>query len=143
MYLGNVFLLILNLPLIPYFARLLAVPRNILIPGIIFFSMIGVYLITFNNFDINAMILISVIALVLRLFDFPMAPLLLGFILGGLMEDNLRRSLVIYDGSLSFLWERPITLGINLVTIAFLTSPIIQWLLSLRKHDQSASPDAH
>jgi putative tricarboxylic transport membrane protein len=105
--------------------------------------MIGVYLITFNNFDINAMILISVIALVLRLFDFPMAPLLLGFILGGLMEDNLRRSLVIYDGSMSFLWERPISLGINLVTIAFLTSPIIQWLLSHRKRDQSASPDAH
>jgi putative tricarboxylic transport membrane protein len=99
MYLGNVFLLILNLPLISYFARLLAVPRNILIPGIIFFSMIGVYLITFNNFDINAMILIAVIALVLRLFNYPMAPLLLGFILGGLMEDNLRRSLVIYDGS--------------------------------------------
>jgi putative tricarboxylic transport membrane protein len=142
MYLGNVFLLILNLPLIPYFARLLAVPRNILIPGIIFFSMIGVYLITFNNFDINAMILTSMIALVLRLFDFPMAPLLLGFILGGLMEDNLRRSLVIYDGSMSFLWERPISLGINLVTIAFLTSPIIQWLLSLRKSDQSASSDA-
>jgi putative tricarboxylic transport membrane protein len=143
MYLGNVFLLILNLPLIPYFARLLAVPRNILIPGIIFFSIIGVYLITFNNFDINAMILISVIALLLRIFDFPMAPLLLGFILGGLMEDNLRRSLVIYDGSMSFLWERPITLGINLVTIAFLVSPIVQWLLRLRKRNQSASPDAH
>jgi len=110
MYLGNVFLLILNLPLIPYFARLLAVPKNILIPGIFFFSIIGVYLITFNNFDIKAMILIATIALVLRLLDFPMAPLLLGFILGGLMEDNLRRSLMIYDGSFVFLWERPITL---------------------------------
>jgi putative tricarboxylic transport membrane protein len=138
MYLGNVFLLILNLPLIPYFARLLAVPRNILIPGIIFFSVIGVYLISFNNFDINAMIIISVIALVLRLFDFPMAPLLLGFILGGLMEDNLRRSLMIYDGSLSFLWKRPTTLGINLVTIAFLASPIIQWLLRFRRRDRLA-----
>ncbi len=73
-----------------------------------------------------------------------MAPLLLGFILGGLMEDNLRRSLVIYDGSMSFLWERPISLGINLVTIAFLASPIAQWLLSLRRRDQSsASLDAH
>ena len=88
------------------------------------------------------MILISVIALVLRLFDFPMAPLLLGFILGGLMEDNLRRSLLIYDGSMSFLWERPITLGINLITVAFLASPIVQWLLSLRRQDASASPEA-
>jgi putative tricarboxylic transport membrane protein len=83
------------------------------------------------------MILISVIALMLRLFDFPMAPLLLGFILGGLMEDNLRRSLMIYDGSLSFLWERPTTLGINLVTIVFLASPIVQWLLSIRRRDRA------
>ena len=133
MYLGNVFLLILNLPLIPYFARLLAVPKNILIPGILFFSIIGVYLITFNTFDIKAMILISVVALVLRLFDYPMAPLLLGFILGGLMEDNLRRSLMIYDGSLSFLWARPITAIINLITIGFLASPVVQWWMARRR----------
>jgi putative tricarboxylic transport membrane protein len=132
MYLGNVFLLILNLPLIPYFARLLAVPKNILIPGIFFFSMIGVYLITFNNFDIKAMILIATVALVLRLLDFPMAPLLLGFILGGLMEDNLRRSLMIYDGSFVFLWQRPITLIINLVTLALLATPVLQWFLARR-----------
>ena len=115
-------------------------PRNILIPGIVFFSVIGVYLISFNNFDINAMILIAVIALVLRLFDYPMAPLLLGFILGGLMEDNLRRSLMIYDGSISFLWERPTTLCINLITVVFLASPIVQWLWSLRRRrDRSAT----
>ena len=132
MYLGNVFLLILNLPLIPYFARLLAVPKNILIPGIFFFSIIGVYLITFNNFDIKAMILISTVALVLRLLDFPMAPLLLGFILGGLMEDNLRRSLMIYDGSFSFLWERSITLIINLITLSLLATPVLQWFLARR-----------
>jgi putative tricarboxylic transport membrane protein len=132
MYLGNVFLLILNLPLIPYFARLLAVPKNILIPGIFFFSIIGVYLITFNNFDIKAMILIATVALVLRLLDFPMAPLLLGFILGGLMEDNLRRSLMIYDGSFVFLWERPITLIINLITLALLATPVLQWFLARR-----------
>lgn len=132
MYLGNIFLLILNLPLIPYFARLLAVPKNILIPGIFFFSMIGVYLITFNNFDIKAMILIATVALVLRLLDFPMAPLLLGFILGGLMEDNLRRSLMIYDGSFVFLWERPITLIINLITLTLLATPVLQWFLARR-----------
>ena len=132
MYLGNVFLLILNLPLIPYFARLLAVPKNILIPGIFFFSIIGVYLITFNNFDIKAMILIATVALVLRLLDFPMAPLLLGFILGGLMEDNLRRSLMIYDGSFVFLWERPITLIINLITMALLATPVLQWFVARR-----------
>jgi len=138
MYLGNIFLLILNLPLIPYFARLLAVPKNILIPGIFFFSIIGVYLITFNNFDIKAMILIATVALVLRLLDFPMAPLLLGFILGGLMEDNLRRSLMIYDGSFSFLWERSITLIINLITLSLLATPVLQWFLARRGNPKVA-----
>lgn len=142
MYLGNIFLLILNLPLIPYFARLLAVPKNILIPGILFFSIIGVYLITFNTFDIQAMILIASIALIVRLLDFPMAPILLGFILGGLMEDNLRRSLMIYDGSLAFLWERPITLGINLITLGFLAMPVVQWALALKRRSKVKTEDS-
>jgi putative tricarboxylic transport membrane protein len=81
--------------------------------------------VTFNTFDIFMMILIAVCALVLRLLGYPMAPLLLGFILGGLMEDNLRRSLAIYDGSMSFLWERPLTLGIMLLTAVVLAMPFI------------------
>ncbi|MDM8541476.1 tripartite tricarboxylate transporter permease [Desulfococcaceae bacterium HSG7] len=137
MYLGNVFLLVLNLPLIPYFARLLAVPRTILIPAIAFFSIIGVYLVTFNTFDIYMMIGISTVALLARMFGFPMAPILLGFILGGLMEDNLRRSLIIYDGSLSFLWERPITLTINLITIAIFMTPLIQLILASGKKSKT------
>jgi putative tricarboxylic transport membrane protein len=128
-----VFLLILNLPLIPYFARLLAVPKNILIPFIFFFSIIGVYLITFNTFDIEMMVLIAAIALVVRLLNYPMAPILLGFILGGLMEDNLRRSLEIYNGSIAFLWERPVTMVINLLTLGFLAMPLIQMIMALRK----------
>ncbi len=137
MYLGNVFLLVLNLPLIPYFARLLAVPRTILIPAIAFFSIIGVYLVTFNTFDIYMMIGISTVALIARMFGFPMAPILLGFILGGLMEDNLRRSLIIYDGSLSFLWERSITLTINLITIAIFMTPLIQLILARSKKSKT------
>lgn len=137
MYLGNVFLLILNLPLIPYFARLLAVPRTVLIPAIGFFSIIGVYLVTFNTFDIYIMIGISAVALIARMLGFPMAPILLGFILGGLMEDNLRRSLIIYDGSLSFLWERPTTLVINLITIAIFATPLIQWVFARVKRSKA------
>ena len=128
MYLGNVILLILNLPLIPYFARLLAVPKNILVPAILFFSFIGVYLVTFNTFDIYMMILLCVVALFLRLMDYPMAPLLLGFILGGLMENNLRRALAIYDGSFAFLWERELTLGIMILTLVILIIPLIRFV---------------
>jgi len=132
MYVGNIILLILNLPLIPYIARLLAVPRQILIPMILFFSMIGVYLVSFNTFDIFMMVFIAGVALVLRLLGFPMAPMLLGFILGAMMEDNLRRALVISDGSLSFLWERPITLVILIITALTLLNPLLGLLKKRR-----------
>ena len=109
MYIGMVILLILNLPLIPYIARLLAVPRNYLVPLILFFSVAGIYLIYFNTFDIFFMIGLAVLAWSLRLYNFPMPPLILAFVLGGMMEENLRRSLLISDGSFNFLWDRPLT----------------------------------
>ena len=71
---------------------------------------------SFNNFDIFLMIGIAVVATILRLYDFPMPPLILAFVLGGLMEENLRRSLLISDGSWSFLWDRPLTIAI-MITI--------------------------
>jgi putative tricarboxylic transport membrane protein len=117
MYIGMGVLLILNLPLIPYIARILAVPRTFLIPMILFFSVTGIYLMSFNNFDIFLMIGIAVVATILRLYDFPMAPLILAFVLGGLMEENLRRSLLISDGSWAFLWDRPLTLCIMIVIL--------------------------
>ena len=117
MYIGMVVLLILNLPLIPYIARILAVPRTFLIPMILFFSVTGIYLMSFNTFDIFLMIGIAVVATGLRLYKFPMPPLILAFVLGGLMEENLRRSLLISDGSFNFLWDRPLTAIILVFTI--------------------------
>ena len=81
---------------------------------------------SFNNFDIYMMIGIAVIATILRLYDFPMPPLILAFVLGGLMEENLRRSLLISDGSWTFLWDRPLTLIIMLVIILIVTWQIIK-----------------
>ena len=77
---------------------------------------------SFNNFDIYLMIGIAVIATFMRLYDFPMPPLILAFVLGGLMEENLRRSLLISDGSWDFLWSRPLTASIISVTIL-----IVSW----------------
>ncbi|MDC6475284.1 tripartite tricarboxylate transporter permease [Candidatus Pelagibacter sp.] len=117
MYIGMVVLLILNLPLIPYIARILAVPKNYLIPLILFFSITGIYVMSFNNFDIYLMIGIAVVATFMRLYDFPMPPLILAFVLGGLMEENLRRSLLLSDGSWTFLWDRTLTACILATTI--------------------------
>jgi putative tricarboxylic transport membrane protein len=128
MYIGNVILLVLNLPLIPYIARLLALPRQLLVPLILFFSLIGVYLVSFNTFDIYMMTVFAVAAIFLRLFNYPMAPLILGFILGGMMEDNLQRTMTLYDGSFAFLLERPVSFGIAVVLIGVIALPVVRTL---------------
>jgi putative tricarboxylic transport membrane protein len=134
MYIGNLFLLALNLPLIPYLARLLLIPRSILIPLIMFFSMMGVYLVSFNTFDLYLIVLVAVSALVLRFLGFPMAPLLLGFILGGMLEDNLRRALTISDGNWTFLIDRPITVVLLIIITLTLLSPAIRKLVSVARY---------
>ena len=133
MYFGNIVLVILNLPLIPYISKLLAVPRTVLLPMILFFSITGVYLVSFNTMDVFIMLLVAMAAIGLRLADFPLAPLLLGFILGGLMEENLRRALMISDGELSFLWERPITMSFTILAVLVLFSPLFMKLFKSLK----------
>jgi putative tricarboxylic transport membrane protein len=141
MYVGNVILLIINLPLIPYISKLLNVPRQLLTPIILFFSLMGVYLVSFNTVDLSLMVAIGVIALVVRLLDFPLAPLLLGFILGGMLEDNLRRALLIWDGSFAFLWQRPITAAIMAITLLTLMIPTISTMMG-RRRPQLPDPSA-
>ncbi len=142
MYFGNLVLLILNLPLIPYISRLLVIPRPILIPLILFFSITGVYLVSFNTFDIQMMVIITVAAIFLKLLEFPMAPMLLGYILGGLMENNLSRALTISDGSFSFLWERPLTLTIACIALLVLVTPLLQRLWQHYRHKRLTGPGA-
>jgi putative tricarboxylic transport membrane protein len=79
------------------------------------------------------MVVFAFVALIGRMLSYPMAPLLLGFILGGLLEDNLVRSLEIYNGSLAFLYQRPVTLAINMATLCFLIMPAIQLIKSRKK----------
>ncbi len=139
MYIGNVILLLLNLPLIPYISRLLMIPRQFLLPIILFLSLMGVYLVSFNSFDLWLMIGFGLAALVFRLLDFPLAPMLLGFILGGMMEDNLRRAVLIWDDSFAFLWQRPSTAALVALALLILLSPMlleIKSKLSGRKRQQ-------
>ncbi|EAS42644.1 tripartite tricarboxylate transporter permease [Photobacterium profundum] len=138
MYFGNIVLVILNLPLIPYISKLLMVPRTVLLPMILFFSITGVYLVSFNTVDVFIMLLVAMAAIALRLANFPLAPLLLGFILGGLMEENLRRALMISDGEISFLWERPITLAFTVIAALVLITPIIRTALQHKRKTSDA-----
>lgn len=126
MYVDNIVLLILNLPLIPYIARILAIPKNILVPLVLFFSVTGVYLISFNAFDIYFMAIVAILSLILRTLNYPMPSLILGFILGSMFEKNLRRALLINDGSFSFMWERPISLALFILMILIILLQVYQ-----------------
>ena len=111
MYIGNLVLLILNLPLIPYIAKILAVPRNYLIPFILFFTMMGAYIGQNNATELLLLVGLGICATVLRFADYPLAPLLIGFILGSMLEDNFARAMQLYDG-LGFILARPMTMGL-------------------------------
>lgn len=122
MYIGNLVLLVLNLPMIPYIAKLLTIPRNYLIPFILFFTMIGAYIGQNNATELLILVGLGLAATVLRFADFPLAPLLIGFILGGMMENNFARAVNLTDG-VSFMYERPMTLGLLIVGALLIIVP--------------------
>ena len=122
MYVGNTVLLALNLPLIPYIARLLAVPRNYLVPFVLFFALIGAYIGQNNPTELLMMIGCGALAVVFRFTGYPLPPLVIGFILGGMMEDNLGRA-IRKAGGLQFLWERPMTLTLLILSLLLLVAP--------------------
>ena len=122
MYLGNLVLLILNLPLIPYIAKVLAVPRNYLIPFILFFTLMGAYIGQNNATELLILVGFGICATLLKFADYPLAPLLIGFILGPLLENNFSRAMQLYDG-VSFIWERPMTLGLLVLAVVLVILP--------------------
>ncbi|AVQ99990.1 transporter [Oceanobacillus iheyensis] len=132
MYIGNVFLLILNLPLIPYFAKILKIPRPLLISLVIMFSIIGVYAISFNTFDLYMLLLFGVVGFIMRLFSFPAPPFILAFILGGMMEQAFRQSLTISNGSLTVFVQDPIALTLLIVALLSFVFPLIRVVRSRR-----------
>ena len=125
MYLGNVVLLILNLPLIPYIAKLLTVPRNYLIPFILFFTLMGAYIGQNNETELLLLIFLGFAATVLKFADYPLAPLLIGFILGSMLENNFARAMNIYDG-FGFVLERKLTLIILIISIILIFLPYLR-----------------
>ena len=122
MFIGNLVLLILNLPLIPYIAKVLSVPRTYLIPFILFFTLMGAYIGQNNATELLLLVGFGVCATALKFADYPLAPLLIGFILGGMLEDNFSRSMQLYDG-VAFIWERPMTLALLVIAVILIVLP--------------------
>ena len=122
MFIGNLILLILNLPLIPYIAKILSIPRNYLIPFILFFTLMGAYIGQNNATELLILVGLGVMATILRFADYPLAPLLIGFILGTMLEDNFARSMQLYRG-VEFIWERPMTLALLVIAVILVLLP--------------------
>lgn len=122
MFIGNLVLLVLNLPLIPYIAKVLMVPRNYLIPFILFFTLMGAYIGQNNATELLMLVGFGIFATALKFADYPLAPLLIGFILGGMLEDNFSRSMQLYDG-VGFIWERPMTLALLVIAVILVMLP--------------------
>ena len=109
---GNIMLMVLNLPMIGLWVALLRIPYSVLYPAILVFISLGVYSVNNNTFDILIVAVIGVLGYAMALLKFDAAPLLLGFVLGPLMEENLRRALLLSRGDLGTFLDRPISAGI-------------------------------
>ncbi|SMY08952.1 tripartite tricarboxylate transporter permease [Flavimaricola marinus] len=140
MYIGNLVLLILNLPLIPYIAKILTIPRTFLIPFILFFTLMGSYLGQNNSTELLILVGFGVIATILRFADYPLAPLLIGFILGTMLEDNFGRAMQLYRG-FGFLLERPMTLALLVLAALLVVLPSFRAYRARRRAEGVADGD--
>jgi TctA family transporter len=125
MWLGNLLLVVLNLPLVGLWVQLLKVPYRWLFPAIIMFCAIGNYSINNSPMDLYLVGIFGVLGYVLLKLDMPGAPLILGFVLGPLMEENLRRALLISRGDPSVFFTRPLSLAFMVATAVVLVLMIL------------------
>jgi len=125
MFIGNLFLIFLNLPLVRVFVTILHTPKWILMPLIALLSVIGVYTTSGSSFDIVLMIVFGVIGWIMRRTGFPLAPLILGVVLGGLIETNFRRALIYSEGQFDIFFSSNITQILWLISIGVIVLP---WL---------------
>ena len=125
MWVGNLMLLIINLPLIGLWVRFLKIPYRLMFPAILMFCCIGIYSVNSLPTDVFFIALFGLIGFALIKFGFEPAPLLLGFVLGKLMEENLRRALIISRGEMMTFLERPVSAGLLLVAVVLLAIALL------------------
>ncbi|MEK7758965.1 MAG: tripartite tricarboxylate transporter permease, partial [Pseudomonadota bacterium] len=130
MWIGNVFLLILNLPLIGIWVRLIMVPYHLLYPAILVFCAIGVYSLNGSTLDVHLMALFGVLGYVFSKLECEPAPMLLGFLLGPMMEEYLRRALTISRGDATTFLTRPISASMLVIAVVVM---VIVLLPAIRK----------
>jgi TctA family transporter len=142
MYIGNIMLLIINLPLIPLWVKVLKIPYGILFPLILLFCLIGAYSLNNNTFDIFVMILFGVAGYLFKKFNYEAAPMILAFILGSMFELNLRQSLILSKGSFMIFFTRPISaVAVSFAIILFITSFFPYFIKRKKEYESSTRED--
>lgn len=129
MYMGNIMLLIINFPLIPLWVRVLDLPARFLLPVVMVISVVGVYGIKYSPVDLLLLPVFGALGLYMRNRDFPLAPVVLGLVLGPMLERSFRQSLIVSDGDPSIFFDRPISASLLLLAVISLIGPGLLRLL--------------
>jgi TctA family transporter len=132
-WVGNVFLILLNVPLIGIWVKLLRVPYRYLFPVAMFFIYIGVYSTNNSLFEVNEVLIFGIAGAILMVLDFPISPILLGYVLGPLIEENFRRALEISGGDFTTFIEGPISATILAIALLLVLGQLYFWMRSLRR----------
>ncbi len=121
---ANIVLLVMNVPMVKIFVKVLMVPPWVLLPGVMMISFVGIYSLSGSYFDLVLMVFFGVLGYVCRKLDVPTVPIILGILLGNAMEDNLRRAMVLSSGDWTFLFSSKIAVGLWVAAIAGFVAPM-------------------
>ncbi len=125
MFIGNLMLLVLNMPLVRVFAKIIQTPKKYLLPIIVAISFFGVYAVQYTTFDLYLLLGCGVAGYLLSKNDFPVAPLVLALVLGPMIENNMRRALTISNGEFSIFFTKPLSLVFIIAAAAWLLIPLL------------------
>jgi putative tricarboxylic transport membrane protein len=127
MYIGNGMLLVLNLPLIGLWIQILKIPYSILYVFIVMFCQIGAYSVNTSVADVLLMNIFGLVGYLMKRYQFEGAPLIMAILLGPVLENSLRRSLMMSDGSAAIFFTRPLSAVSLMIALGFLISPLLPW----------------
>ena len=130
MYVGNIMLLVINFPMVRVFTKILQVPYWLLVPSVIVLAFVGVYSVNSSTFSMGLAILLGVVGYFLRKLNYPMAPVILGFVLCHIMEDNLRRAFALSGGEISIFFGSTINNVLWAMTLAIFCVPMLVKFIS-------------
>ncbi|WP_112320988.1 tripartite tricarboxylate transporter permease [Oceanibium sediminis] len=143
-WVGNLMLLVLNIPLISVWVRILTIPKRVLFPGVIFFICVGVYSVNNNPFDVLMVIVFGLVGYVMNAFQYPTAPLLMGFILGPMIEQHFRRAILFSRGDYTTFIDRPISavfLAITALLLVLMAAPAVRSWAGNRSANRGAGAE--